>query len=281
MHVGIKDRQKFTIVLSVIGLYIVTISLATINLDSAYTAWVLIPLSLLHLYYYGIIHEFVHNVVFTTNKTNTYMGSWLYSLNVPSFHTSKTVHFQQYRFAHTPVVDPVYTLNKQSIPYHTTWYVFVWPYLAIWWYIQHISQSHYCRHFLTIHFVHAAGLYSVFGIGYLLGILPTTIFFWLLPVYLGTWFSIGICNLIEHYSYYNVGCYRSSRTPTRPLLNKLTLNNFLSLEHHLRPSAAVSQLCGLHERNREICWEKRVFLVRSSADQAHTSNACRSTRQLA
>jgi fatty acid desaturase len=86
------------------------------------------------------------------------------------------------------------------------------------------------------------------------------LFFWALPVYLGTVFVIGIRNLIEHY-----GCeasrYRSSRTVTSPLLNKLTFNSFYHLEHHLWPGASVAQLRELHERNRELYQEKRAFIV--------------------
>jgi fatty acid desaturase len=83
---------------------------------------------------------------------------------------------------------------------------------------------------------------------------------WLLPVYIGTVFLIGIRNLIEHY-----GCepsrYRTSRTVTNRLLNKLTFNSFFHLEHHLWPTASIAQLRELHERNRDIYRAKQAFIV--------------------
>jgi fatty acid desaturase len=86
------------------------------------------------------------------------------------------------------------------------------------------------------------------------------LFFWALPVYIGTVFLIGIRNLIEHY-----GCettrYRTSRTLTNRLLNKLTFNSFFHLEHHLMPTASIAQVRELHERNRDIYREKRAFIV--------------------
>jgi fatty acid desaturase len=73
-------------------------------------------------------------------------------------------------------------------------------------------------------------------------------------------FLIGIRNLIEHY-----GCettrYRTSRTLTNRLLNKLTFNSFFHLEHHLMPTASIAQVRELHERNRDIYREKRAFIV--------------------
>ena len=93
-----------------------------------------------------------------------------------------------------------------------------------------------------------------------LGCSPTMLLYWVLPVYIGTVFLIGIRNLIEHY-----GCepsrYRTSRTLTSPLLNKLTFNSFLHLEHHLCPTASVAQLREIHERNRDLYREKRAFIV--------------------
>jgi fatty acid desaturase len=92
------------------------------------------------------------------------------------------------------------------------------------------------------------------------GVLGTMLFFWALPVYIGTVFLIGIRNLIEHY-----GCeptrYRTSRTLTNRLLNKLTFNSFFHLEHHLMPTASIAQVRELHERNRDIYREKRAFIV--------------------
>jgi fatty acid desaturase len=73
-------------------------------------------------------------------------------------------------------------------------------------------------------------------------------------------FLIGIRNLIEHY-----GCeptrYRTSRTLTSPLLNKLTFNSFFHLEHHLMPTASIAQVRELHERNRKIYHEKKAFIM--------------------
>ena len=95
---------------------------------------------------------------------------------------------------------------------------------------------------------------------FVLGVLPTMLLYWMLPVYIGTVFLIGIRNLIEHY-----GCepsrYRTSRTLTNPLLNKLTFNSFLHLEHHLCPIASVARLREIHEQNRERYREKQAFIV--------------------
>lgn len=260
MRAWIKDVQKFRVMMSVVVLYLVTLSLALLNRDASWAPWFLIPLSLLHLYFYGIIHELSHNTIFARAKTNIVFGRLLCPLNLVSFHAFKTIHLQHHRFAQIPELDPVCTLTKRGTPFNPIWYLIVWPYYAVRWYVRHISQHPNRRRLMTHYLAYTAGLYSVFGLGYLLGLLPTMLLFWALPVYLGTVFIIGIRNLIEHY-----GCeasrYRSSRTVTNPLLNKLTFNSFLHLEHHLWPSASVAQLRELHERNRELYREKRAFIV--------------------
>jgi fatty acid desaturase len=260
MRAWIKDVQKFRVMMSVMVLYMVTLSLALLNRDTSWAPWFLIPLSLLHLYFYGIIHELSHNTIFAQAKTNVVFGRLLCPLNLVSFHTFKTVHLQHHRFAQIPALDPVCTLTKHGKPFNPIWYLIVWPYYAVRWYARHIIQHPNRRRLVTNYVAYTAGLYSLFGLGYLLGMLPTMLFFWALPVYLGTVFVIGIRNLIEHY-----GCeasrYRSSRTVTSPLLNKLTFNSFYHLEHHLWPGASVPQLRELHERNRELYREKRAFIV--------------------
>jgi fatty acid desaturase len=260
MHAWIKDRQKFTIMVSACVLYVVTISLALTYRQARFTPWLVIPLSLLHLYFYGIIHELTHNTIFARAKTNVLIGHLLCPLNMVYFHTFKTVHLQHHRFAQIPEIDPVCTLNKHGEPFNPLWYLMIWPYYAVRWYVRHISRHRDRRRLLAKYLAFTAGLYSVVGLGFLCGVLPTMLLFWVLPVYIGTVFLIGIRNLIEHY-----GCeplrYRTSRTVTNRWLNKLTFNSFLHLEHHLCPTASITQLRELHERNREIYREKQAFIV--------------------
>ncbi len=260
MHAWIKDRQKFRVMMGTCVLYIVTISLALLFRQTGFGPWLIVPLSLLHLYFYGIIHELSHNNIFVRPKTNILVGNLLCPLNLVSFHTFKTVHLQHHRFAQVPVIDPVCTLNKRGEPYNPLWYLIIWPYFAVRWYVRHLSQHQNRRRLWTSYVLYTTGLYSLFGIGFVYGVLPTMLLFWALPVYLGTVFLIGIRNLIEHY-----GCetsrYRTSRTVTSPLLNKLTFNSFFHLEHHLWPSASVAQLRELYERNRELYREKQAFIV--------------------
>ena len=97
MHAWIKDRQKFRIMLSTIGLYIVTITLALVWRNASFAAWFLVPLSILHLYFYGIIHELTHNNIFTRARPNIWMGHVLCPLNLVYFHTFKTIHLQHHR----------------------------------------------------------------------------------------------------------------------------------------------------------------------------------------
>lgn len=260
MDAWIKDRQKFTIMMSTIGLYIVTVALALAYRHSSLVYWFLVPLSVQHLYFYGIIHELSHNNIFTRAKTNLAVGHLLCPMNLVYFHTFKTVHLQHHRFAQVPEVDPVCTLNKHGQPFNRLWYLLVWPYYAVRWYVRHIAQ-HRDRHRLVRNYTaFTAGIYGLFALGWACGVLSTMLLIWALPVYLGTVFIIGIRNLIEHY-----GCessrYRSSRTLTNRWLNWLTFNSFFHLEHHLLPTATVQQLRALHERNRELYREKGAFIV--------------------
>ena len=260
MHRWIKDRQKFTIMVSVCGTYAVTIGLALSYRHTSWAPWFVVPLSLLHLYFYGLIHELTHNNVFTRAKINVFVGQLLCPLNLVYFHTFKTIHLQHHRFAQIPEIDPVCTLNKHGQPFHPIWYLIIWPYPAIRWYIRHISQHRNRRRWLTNYLACTTGLYALFGIGFASGVFSTMLLFWGLPVYIGTVFLIGIRNLIEHY-----GCeparYRTSRTVTNRLLNRLTFNSFFHLEHHLLPTASIAQLRELHERNRALYREKQAFIV--------------------
>ena len=260
MHVWVKDRQKFTILINTLGLYLVTLTLALSFREASFAAWFLVPLSLLHLYFYGLIHELTHNNIFARAKTNVLVGHMLCPLNLVYFHTFKTVHLQHHRFAQVPEVDPVCTLKKDGTPFNPFWYLIIWPYYAVRWYVRHIAQHRDRRRLLTRYLAFTAGIYSLFALGLACGVLSTLLFFWALPVYIGTVFLIGIRNLIEHY-----GCestrYRTSRTVTNRLLNRLTFNSFLHLEHHLLPTASIAQLRELHERNRELYREKRAFIV--------------------
>jgi fatty acid desaturase len=260
MHTWIKDRQKFTVMVSTLGLYVVTISMALALQHTSFAPWCIVPLSLLHLYFYGIIHELTHNTIFTRAKTNVLVGHLLCPLNLVYFHTFKTVHLQHHRFAQIPDLDPVCTLNTRGKPHNRLWYLIIWPYHAVRWYIRHIAGHRHRRRLLTNYLAYTAGLYALFGIGLALGVFSTMLLYWAIPVYIGTVFLIGIRNLIEHY-----GCeasrYRSSRTVTNRLLNTLTFNSFLHLEHHLFPTASVVQLRELHERNRELYRAKGAFIV--------------------
>ena len=152
------------------------------------------------------------------------------------------------------------TLNKHGKPYNPLWYLIVWPYHAMRLYMRYMGQHRNCRRFLTNYLVFSVGIYGMFGLGFAFGVLPIMLLYWVLPVYLGTVFLIGIRNLIEHY-----GCetsrYRTSRTVTNRLLNALTFNSFFHLEHHLRPTASIAQLRELHERNRQIYGQKGAFIV--------------------
>lgn len=260
MHAWVKDRQKFTILMSTLGLYLVTIALALSFQEASFAAWFLVPLSILHLYFYGLIHELTHNNIFTRAKTNILVGHVLCPLNLVYFHTFKTVHLQHHRFAQVPEVDPVCTLKPDGTPFNPLWYLIIWPYYAVRWYVRHIAQHRNRRRLLTKYLAFTAGIYSLFALGLGCGVISTMLFFWALPVYIGTVFLIGIRNLIEHY-----GCestrYRTSRTVTNRLLNKLTFNSFFHLEHHLLPTASIAQLRELHERNRELYRYKRAFIV--------------------
>ena len=260
MHVRIKDRQKFTVMVSTCVLYLVTISLALTYRHANFALWFLVPLSILHLYFYGIIHELSHNNIFAPSKPNILVGHLLCPLNLVYFHTFKTTHLQHHRFAQIPEIDPVCTLNKYGEPFHPLWYLIVWPYYAVRWYVRHIAQHQHRRRLLTHYLVFTVATYGLFGIGYAFGALSTMLLFWALPVYIGTVFLIGIRNLIEHY-----GCetsrYRTSRTITNRLLNTLTFNSFFHLEHHLWPTASIAQLRELHERNGDIYREKQAFIV--------------------
>jgi fatty acid desaturase len=260
MHSWIKDRLKFTILVSICALYVVTISLAIGYQHTPFAPWLILPLSLLHLYCYGIIHELTHNNVFARVKTNIRVGRVLCFLNLVSFHTFKTIHLQHHRFTQIPEKDPVCTLTKHGVPFNPVWYLIVWPYYAVRWYVRHISQHRNRRQLLTNYLGYNAGVYALFGVGFVCGVLPTMLLYWMLPVYIGTVFLIGFRNLIEHY-----GCessrYRTSRTVTNPLLNRLTFNSFLHLEHHLCPTASVAQLRVIHEQNRDLYREKRAIIV--------------------
>jgi len=260
MQTWIKDAQKFRVMVGTCVLYLITISLTLTYRHAPFAMWFVVPLSLLHLYFYGIIHELCHNNIFARAKTNIFFGNLLCPLNLVFFHTFKTTHLQHHRFAQVPEIDPVCTLNQYGKPFNPVWYLLVWPYYAVRWYIRHISQHRNRRRLLTNYLVFTAATYSLFGLGYVLGVLPWMLRFWLLPVYIGTVFLIGIRNLIEHY-----GCetsrYRTSRTLTNRLLNKLTFNSFFHLEHHLWPTATIAQLRELHIYNRDIYREKRAFIV--------------------
>jgi fatty acid desaturase len=260
MHAWIKDRQKFTVLLSTCVLYAVTIGLALTYRQARLTPWLIVPLSLCHLYFYGVIHELTHNNIFTRAKTNVWVGHLLCPVNLVYFHTFKTVHLQHHRFAQVPEIDPVCTLNKHGQLFNPLWYLIVWPYYAVRWYVRHIAQHRNRRRLLRNYLTFTAGAYALFGIGWLYGVLPVMLLYWALPVYLGTVFLIGIRNLIEHY-----GCeatrYRTSRTVTNRVLNRLTFNSFLHLEHHLCPTASVAQLHEIHARNQPIYREKGAFIV--------------------
>jgi len=260
MQRWIKDRQKFTIMVSVCGIYAVTIGFALSYRHASFAAWFVVPLSLLHLYFYGLIHELTHNNIFARAKINVLVGHLLCPLNGVYFHTFKTVHLQHHRFAQIPEIDPVCTLTKHGQPFNPFWYLLVWPVYATRWYIRHISRHRHRRRLLTNYLAFTAGLYTAFGVSFAYGVLPTMLLLWTLPVYIGTVFLIGIRNLIEHY-----GCepsrYRTSRTVTNRLLNKLTFNSFFHLEHHLWPTASIAQLRELHERNRDIYRAKQAFIV--------------------
>jgi fatty acid desaturase len=260
MHAWIKDRQKLTVMMSTCVLYVVTMALALTYRQSGLTPWFIILLSLLHLYFYGIIHELSHNNIFARAKTNILVGHVLCPINLVYFHTFKTVHLQHHRFAQIPVVDPVCTLNEHGEPFNRLWYLIIWPYYAVRWYVRHILAHRNRRRLVPQYLAFTAGIYGLFALGWYGGLLPTMLLYWALPVYIGTVFLIGIRNLIEHY-----GCgssrYRNSRTVTNRLLNKLTFNSFLHLEHHLCPTASVAELRAIHTRNREIYREKRAFIV--------------------
>ena len=260
MHTMIKDRQKFTIMMIIFGLYGATMGGALSYWHASFAPWFIVPLSLLHLYFYGVIHELTHNTIFARAKTNILMGYLLCPLNLVYFHTFKTVHLQHHRFAQIPEIDPVCTLDKHGRSFNPIWYLIVWPYFAVRWYVRHITQHRNRRRLLTHYLRYTIGLYALFGIGFAYGVLPTMLLYWVLPVYIGTVFLIGIRNLVEHYGC-EAGRYRSSRTLTSPLLNRLTFNSFLHLEHHLWPTGTVAQLGELHERNRELYREKQAFIV--------------------
>lgn len=260
MRTIIKDRQKFTIMVITLGLYGVTIGLALSYRHNSFAPWLIVPLSLIHVYFYGVIHELTHNSIFTRAKTNILAGYLLCPLNLVYFHTFKTIHLQHHRFTQVPVDDPVCTLHEDGKPFNPIWYLLVWPYHAVRWYMRHITR-HRDRRRLLVHYLrYTAGIYALFGLGLVVGVLPVMLLYWLLPVYIGTVLLIGVRNLIEHY-----GCeasrYRSSRTLTSPLLNRLTFNSFLHLEHHLWPTATVAQLSELHERNCALYREKGAFIV--------------------
>ena len=123
MHSWIKNRQKFTIMVSICALYVVTISLAIGYRHASVTPWLILPLSLLHLYFYGIIHELTHNNIFARAKTNILVGHLLCPLNLVYFHAFKTIHLQHHRFAQIPVIDPVCTLTKHGTPFNPLWYL--------------------------------------------------------------------------------------------------------------------------------------------------------------
>ena len=260
MHARIKDAQKFRILLSTTGLYVVTLTAALLWQDTNFASWFLAPLSILHLFFYGIIHELTHNNIFARARTNVSVGHVLCPLNLVYFHTFKTVHLQHHRFVQIPEVDPVCTLKPDGTYYHPLWYMIVWPYHAVRWYVRHITQHCDRQRLVRNYGLCTAGIYGLFTLGWLGGVLSTMLFFWALPVYIGTVFLIGIRNLIEHY-----GCeaarYRTSRTLTNRLLNTLTFNSFFHLEHHLMPTASITQLRELHERNRALYREKRAFIV--------------------
>jgi fatty acid desaturase len=260
MDVWIKDRQKFMILIGTLGLYAVTISLAVCYRHTPSAPWFVLPLSFLHLYFYGIIHELSHNNIFARAKTNVLVGQLLCPLNLVYFHTFKTVHLQHHRFAQIPGIDPVCTLNKHGQPFNRLWYLIVWPSYAMRWYFRHITQHRNRRRLVSNYVVYTVGIYSLFAVGLASGVFSTMLLLWALPVYIGTVFIIGIRNLIEHY-----GCepsrYRTSRTVTNRFLNAITFNSFLHLEHHLVPTASIAQLHALHEQNRDIYQAKGAFIV--------------------
>jgi fatty acid desaturase len=166
MHAWIKDRQKCTIMVSTCVLYAVTISLALTYRQARFAPWLVVPLSLLHLYFYGIIHELTHNNIFARAKTNVLVGNLLCPLNFVYFHTFKTVHLQHHRFTQVPELDPVCTLNKRGEPFNPLWYLVIWPYYAVRWYIRHISQHRDRRRLLAKYAAFTAGLYTVVGLGF-------------------------------------------------------------------------------------------------------------------
>lgn len=260
MHAWIKDRQKFTAMICTFMLYVITISLALAYQQASFAPWFILPLSLLHLYFYGIIHELTHNNIFTWYKTNIWVGHALCPLNLVYFHAFKTIHLQHHRFAQIPEIDPVCTLQPNGKPFNPLVYLLVWPYYAVRWYVRHISQHRNRRRLLTNYSVFSACIYALFGVGLSFGGFSTMVLYWALPVYIGTVFLIGIRNLIEHY-----GCessrYRTSRTVTNRLLNAVTFNSFFHLEHHLWPTATIGQLRELHERNRQVYRDKGAFIV--------------------
>ena len=185
MHTWIKDHQKFRIMVSTIGLYIVTMALALLWRDTSFAAWFLVPLSILHHFFYGIIHELTHNNIFARANTNILVGHLLCPLNLVYFHTFKTVHLQHHRFVQVPEVDPVCTLKHDGTSFNPFWYVIIWPYHAVRWYVRHIAQHRNRRHLLTNYLAFTAGIYSLFALGLVCGVLSTMLFFWALPVYLG------------------------------------------------------------------------------------------------
>ena len=123
MHAWIKDQQKFRIMLSTIGLYIVTITLALLWRHASFAVWFLVPLSILHLFFYGIIHELTHNNIFARVKPNIWIGHMLCPLNLVYFHTFKTIHLQHHRFVQIPEVDPVCTRKKDGTSFNPFWYL--------------------------------------------------------------------------------------------------------------------------------------------------------------
>src|SRR5919197_633525 len=106
---------------STIGLYIVTITLALIWRNASFATWFLVPLSILHLYFYGIIHELTHNNIFARVKPNIWMGQVLCPLNLVYFHTFKTIHLQHQSFVQLPEVPPVRMRKTEGNHYHLKW----------------------------------------------------------------------------------------------------------------------------------------------------------------
>src|SRR5262249_9257610 len=122
MHVWVKDRQKFTILISTLGLYLVTITLALLFQEASFVAWFLVPLSLLHLYFYGLIHALSYYNFFARSKSNILVRHMLCLFNLVYFHTFKTIHLQHHRIAQVPDFDPVCTLKKDGTPFNPFWY---------------------------------------------------------------------------------------------------------------------------------------------------------------